>query len=79
MATSPGATEEAPYLKENLELVNEVSSIATDNPAFPPWFQAAGYGAPWDPTKEPTKRATNEVAYAVAEELGLLRTPRSSG
>ncbi len=74
VATSPGATEEAPdpCAKENLELVNEgVLTIATDNPAFPPWFQAAD-GAPWDPTKEPTKQGYEaEVAYAVAEELGF--------
>ena len=30
-------------------------TIATDNPAFPPWFQNAK-GGPWNPTKEPTKQ-----------------------
>jgi polar amino acid transport system substrate-binding protein len=46
-------------------------TIATDNPAFPPWFQDAE-GAPWDPTTEPTKQGYEAaVAYAVAGELGF--------
>jgi polar amino acid transport system substrate-binding protein len=46
-------------------------TIGTDNPAFPPWFQDAE-GAPWDPTKEPTKMGYEAaVAYAVAGELGF--------
>jgi polar amino acid transport system substrate-binding protein len=46
-------------------------TIATDNPAFPPWFQNAK-GGPWNPTKEPTKQGYEAaVAYAVAEGLGF--------
>jgi polar amino acid transport system substrate-binding protein len=46
-------------------------TIATDNPAFPPWFQNAK-GGPWNPTKEPTKKGYEAaVAYAVAEGLGF--------
>jgi polar amino acid transport system substrate-binding protein len=46
-------------------------TIATDNPAFPPWFQDAE-GAPWDPTTEPTKEGYEAaVAYALAERLGF--------
>jgi len=58
--------------KDQLQLVNEGQlTIATDNPAFPPWFQDEE-GAPWDPTTEPTKLGYEAaVAYAVAEELGF--------
>jgi polar amino acid transport system substrate-binding protein len=65
-------TEPDECAKENLQLVNEGRlTIATDNPAFPPWFQDAE-GAPWDPTTEPTKMGYEAaVAYAVAEELGF--------
>ncbi len=46
-------------------------TIATDNPAFPPWFQNAK-GGPWNPTKEPTKQGYEAaVAYAVADGLGF--------
>jgi polar amino acid transport system substrate-binding protein len=46
-------------------------TIGTDNPAFPPWFQDEK-GAPWDPTKEPTKMGYEAaVAYAVANEMGF--------
>jgi polar amino acid transport system substrate-binding protein len=46
-------------------------TIATDNPAFPPWFQNAN-GGPWNPTKEPTKQGYEAaVAYAVAKGLGF--------
>jgi polar amino acid transport system substrate-binding protein len=46
-------------------------TIATDNPAFPPWFQNAN-GGPWNPTKEPTKQGYEAaVAYAVADGLGF--------
>jgi polar amino acid transport system substrate-binding protein len=46
-------------------------TIATDNPAFPPWFQNAN-GGPWNPTKTPTKMGYEAaVAYAVAEGLGF--------
>ncbi|MDQ4081729.1 MAG: transporter substrate-binding domain-containing protein [Actinomycetota bacterium] len=58
--------------KDQLELVEPGQlTIATDNPAFPPWFENAE-GGPWDPTKKPTKRGYEAaVAYAVAEELGF--------
>ncbi|HEY7197726.1 MAG TPA: ABC transporter substrate-binding protein [Gaiellaceae bacterium] len=58
--------------KENLELVNAGQlTIGTDNPAFPPWFQAND-GGPWDPTTPPTKKGFEAaVAYAVAEKLGF--------
>jgi polar amino acid transport system substrate-binding protein len=61
-----------PCAKDQLNLVNEGQlTIGTDNPAFPPWFQDAE-GAPWDPTKEPTKMGYEAaVAYGVAEELGF--------
>jgi polar amino acid transport system substrate-binding protein len=46
-------------------------TIATDNPAFPPWFQNAK-GGPWNPTKQPTKQGYEAaVAYAVAAGLGF--------
>jgi polar amino acid transport system substrate-binding protein len=46
-------------------------TMATDNPAFPPWFQNAK-GGPWNPTKEPTKQGYEAaVAYAVAAGLGF--------
>jgi polar amino acid transport system substrate-binding protein len=65
-------TEEVdPCAKEQLVTWNDGSlTIATDNPAFPPWFQDAE-GAPWDPTGESTDQGYEAaVAYAVAEQLG---------
>jgi polar amino acid transport system substrate-binding protein len=58
--------------KDQLDLVTPGQlTIGTDNPAFPPWFQDAE-GAPWDPTKEPTKQGYEAaVAYAIAAELGF--------
>jgi polar amino acid transport system substrate-binding protein len=58
--------------KDQLDLVSPGQlTIGTDNPAFPPWFQDAE-GAPWDPTKEPTKQGYEAaVAYAIAAELGF--------
>jgi polar amino acid transport system substrate-binding protein len=54
----------------NLETAGQLT-IATDNPAFPPWFQDAE-GAPWDPTTEPTKQGyEGAVAYAVGNEMGF--------
>jgi polar amino acid transport system substrate-binding protein len=67
------ATEEAdPCATDQLETVADGSlTIATDNPAFPPWFQDAE-GAPWDPTGEPTDQGYEAaVSYAVAEQLGF--------
>jgi polar amino acid transport system substrate-binding protein len=75
-ATTPAAGTETtaadPCAKDQLNLVNDGQlTIATDNPAFPPWFEDAE-GAPWDPTTEPTKRGYEAaVAYAVAGELGF--------
>ena len=59
--------------KGSLDLVNEGQlTIGTDNPAFPPWFEGKGEFEPWDPTTEPTKKGyEQEVAYAIAEELGF--------
>jgi len=68
-----GATEEPdPCAKDQLETVSDGSlTVATDNPAFPPWFQDAD-GAPWDPTTPPTGEGYEAaVAYAVAEQLGF--------
>jgi polar amino acid transport system substrate-binding protein len=66
------AAEEDRCAKDQLELVTPGQlTIATDNPAFPPWFEDE-QGAPWDPTTEPTKRGYEAaVAYAVAAELGF--------
>jgi polar amino acid transport system substrate-binding protein len=66
-------TEEVdPCAKEELVTVADGSlTIATDNPAFPPWFQDAE-GAPWDPTGEPTDQGYEAaVSWAVAEQLGF--------
>jgi polar amino acid transport system substrate-binding protein len=75
-ATTPaatGATTAAnPCAKDQLMLKTpDQLTIATDNPAFPPWFQDAK-GGPWNPTKEPTKMGYEAaVAFAVAEGLGF--------
>src|SRR6266508_646727 len=54
----------------NLKTAGQLT-IATDNPAFPPWFQDAE-GAPWDPTTEPTTQGyEGAVSYAVAHEMGF--------
>jgi polar amino acid transport system substrate-binding protein len=46
--------EPDPCAKEELVTVVDGSlTIATDNPAFPPWFQDEE-GAPWDPTTPAT-------------------------
>ena len=65
-------TEPDPCAKEELVTVADGSlTIATDNPAFPPWFQDAE-GAPWDPTTPPTGLGYEAaVADAVAEQLGF--------
>ena len=72
--TDTGAvTEEAdPCAKDELVTVVDGSlTIATDNPAFPPWFQDAE-GAPWDPTGPPTDQGYEAaVSNAVAEQLGF--------
>jgi polar amino acid transport system substrate-binding protein len=56
---------------ENLETKTPGKlTIATDNPAFPPWFEGRKANEPWDPTTTPTKKGYEaQVAYAIAEEL----------
>jgi polar amino acid transport system substrate-binding protein len=70
--TDEATTEANPCAKDQLETVSDGSlTVATDNPAFPPWFQDAD-GAPWDPTTTPTGEGYEAaVAYAVAEQLGF--------
>ena len=66
-------TEEAdPCAKEELVTVVDGSlTIATDDPAFPPWFQDEE-GAPWSPTGPPTDQGYEAaVSWAVAEQLGF--------
>src|SRR4051812_30655613 len=71
-ATGTGSAAADPCAKDQLTLKTPGQlTIATDNPAFPPWFQNAK-GGPWNPTKEPTKQGSEAaVAYAVAEGLGF--------
>ncbi|MBA3476176.1 MAG: amino acid ABC transporter substrate-binding protein [Actinobacteria bacterium] len=68
------AAAPASCAKANLSLVKEGQlSIATDNPAFPPWFAGGETkGRPWkinDPAKG--KGFESAVAYAVAKRLGF--------
>ncbi len=60
--------------KESLNLVEPGQlTIATDNPAFPPWFEGGtGDDSPWE-INDPTTGEGFEsaTAYAVAEELGF--------
>lgn len=69
---TPG-TSDVSCLPDDLDLVSAGKlTIATDNPAFPPWFEGPKANEPWDPTTTPTKKGYEaEVAYAVAEELGF--------
>jgi polar amino acid transport system substrate-binding protein len=71
-AAETTAEEPDPCAKDELGTVVDGSlTIATDNPAFPPWFQDAE-GAPWDPTTPATGLGYEAaVAYAVAEQLGF--------
>ena len=53
-------------------------TIGTDNPAFPPYFEArdGGNAEPWDPDwGDPTtgKGFESAMAYAIAEQLGFTR------
>ncbi len=59
--------------KDSLDLVTPGTlTIATDNPAFPPWFQGSTPDEPWDPTKAPTKKGYEAaVAYEIAGRLGF--------
>jgi polar amino acid transport system substrate-binding protein len=72
--TGAGTVGLNPCGKDQLQLVNPGQlTIATDNPAFPPWFQDAK-GNPWDPTKAPTGLGYEAgVAYDVADQLGFSR------
>ena len=73
-AATGGTVGTNPCAKDALQLVNPGQlTIATDNPAFPPWFQDAK-GNPWDPTKAPTGLGYEAgVAYGVAEQLGFTK------
>jgi polar amino acid transport system substrate-binding protein len=68
-----GTTSAASCDKGSLDLTTPGKlTIATDNPAFPPWFVGKKADAPWDPTTAPTKKGYEaEVAYAVARKLGF--------
>jgi polar amino acid transport system substrate-binding protein len=59
--------------KDSLDLTTPGKlTIATDNPAFPPWFVGTKPDSPWDPTTAPTKKGYEaEVAYGVADKLGF--------
>ena len=51
-------------------------TIATDNPAYPPYFEAkdGGNTDPWDPnTGDPTsgKGFESAMAYAIADQMGF--------
>jgi polar amino acid transport system substrate-binding protein len=71
-AAGTGSTAADACAKDQLTLKTPGQlTLATDNPAFPPWFQNA-QGGPWNPTKEPTKQGYEAaVSYAVAEGLGF--------
>ena len=58
--------------KANLNLVNEGQlSLATDNPAFPPWWGGAAK-KPWEVSNPASgKGYESAVAYAVAKQLGF--------
>jgi len=71
--TAASSTTGSSCDKASLELKTPGKlTIATDNPAFPPWFEGPKKDDPWDPTTTPTKKGYEaEVAYAVAEQLGF--------
>src|SRR5687767_10667563 len=59
-----GGSETTDCEKDSLPLLEEGQlTIATDSPAYPPWFQGN------DPTNG--KGYESAVAYAVAEEMGF--------
>jgi polar amino acid transport system substrate-binding protein len=60
--------------KANLNLVNEGQlSLATDNPAFPPWWGGAPK-KPWEVSNPASgKGYESAVAYAVAKQLGFTK------
>jgi polar amino acid transport system substrate-binding protein len=61
--------------KANLNLVNEGRlSLATDNPAFPPWWGGAAK-RPWEVSNPASgKGYESAVAYAVARQLGFSKS-----
>jgi polar amino acid transport system substrate-binding protein len=60
--------------KANLNLVNDGQlSLATDNPAFPPWWGGAAK-KPWEVSNPASgKGYESAVAYAVARQMGFTR------
>jgi polar amino acid transport system substrate-binding protein len=75
-ATATGSTSEPAQsgscAKANLNLVNDGQlSLATDNPAFPPWWGGAAK-KPWEVSNPASgKGYESAVAYAVAKQLGF--------
>jgi polar amino acid transport system substrate-binding protein len=61
--------------KANLNLVEEGTlSLATDNPAFPPWWGGAAK-RPWEVSNPASGRGyESAVAYAVARQLGFTKS-----
>lgn len=61
--------------KANLNLVNDGKlSLATDNPAFPPWWGGAAK-KPWEVSNPASgKGYESAVAYAVAKQLGFSKS-----
>jgi polar amino acid transport system substrate-binding protein len=72
-ASATTSTSAASCEKDSLDLTTPGKlTIATDNPAFPPWFVGTKPDTPWDPTTTPTKKGYEaEVAYGVADKLGF--------
>jgi polar amino acid transport system substrate-binding protein len=72
-ASGTTSTSAASCEKDSLDLTTPGKlTIATDNPAFPPWFVGKKADTPWDPTTTPTKKGYEaEVAYGVAGKLGF--------
>jgi len=61
--------------KRNLDLVEDGRlSLATDNPAFPPWWGGGETRRPWKISNPYSGRGyESAVAYAVARQLGFTR------
>jgi polar amino acid transport system substrate-binding protein len=72
-ASATTTTSGASCAKDSLDLTTPGKlTVATDNPAFPPWFVGAKADSPWDPTTTPTKKGYEaEVAYGLAHKLGF--------
>jgi polar amino acid transport system substrate-binding protein len=71
--TTASTTAAAACDKASLDVVKPGKlTVATDNPAFPPWFEGTKKDDPWDPTTTPTKKGYEaQVAYGVAKKLGF--------